>query len=145
MGVCGQSERIQVGIAIEEALVNAYYHGNLEVGAELRESDYKAFYALAQERTKDSPYKDRRIHVRVRMTRGQAIFTIRDEGPGFDPATLPDPTDAANLEKPGGRGVMLMQAFADEVTYNDQGNEVTLTKSREPEDSVELADGDELE
>mgnify|MGYP002622981665 CR=1 FL=1 len=140
MGVCGQAERVQVGIAIEEALVNAYYHGNLEVGAELRESDYKAFYALAQERTNESPYKDRRIHVRVQMTRGKAIFTIRDDGPGFDPSTLPDPTDAANLEKPGGRGVMLMQAFADEVNYNDKGNEVTLIKSREPEDSVELAE-----
>ncbi|QDU43514.1 Chemotaxis protein CheY [Symmachiella dynata] len=143
MGVCGQSERIQVGIAIEEALVNAFYHGNLELEAELREKDHKAFYALAQERTKQSPYQDRRIHVRVQMTRGQAIFTIRDEGPGFDPALLPDPTDAANLEKPGGRGVMLMQAFADEVTYNDKGNEVTLIKSREPEDSVELAEGQE--
>jgi len=143
MGVCGQSERIQVGIAIEEALVNAFYHGNLELEAELRENDHKAFYELAKERTKESPYKDRRIHVRVQMTRGQASFTIRDEGPGFDPALLPDPTDAANLEKPGGRGVMLMQAFADEVTYNDKGNEVTLIKSREPEDSVELADGQE--
>jgi len=140
MRVCGESERIQVGIAIEEALVNAYYHGNLEVGTELRESDHKAFYALARERTQESPYKDRRIHVRVQITREKAVITIRDEGLGFDPESLPDPTDAANLEKPGGRGVMLMQAFADEVIYNEKGNEVTLVKARDPEDSVELAD-----
>ncbi len=142
MGVCGQSERIQVGIAIEEALVNAYYHGNLEVSAELREKDYKQFYAVAKQRTAESPYKDRRIHIRVHMTRDKAEFTIRDEGKGFDPSSLPDPTDAANLEKPGGRGVMLMQSFADEVNYNETGNEVTLIKFKEPEDSVELAEGE---
>ncbi len=142
MGICDQSERIQVGIAIEEAMVNAYYHGNLGVNPELRENDYKAFYALAKQRIGESPYKERRIHIRVQMTREKAIFTIRDEGEGFDPASLPDPTDAANLEKPGGRGVMLMQSFADEVTYNEKGNQVTLTKYREQENSVVLAEGE---
>lgn len=140
MGICGQSERVQVGIALEEALVNAYYHGNLEVGTQLREDDHHAFYAMAKQRTQQPPYKDRRIRVRVKMTRDRAEFTISDEGRGFDPAALPDPTDAANLEKPGGRGVMLMQSFADEVVYSDKGNEVTLIKCREPEDSVELAE-----
>lgn len=140
IGVCGQSERIQVGIALEEALVNAYYHGNLEVSDELRQSDYKAYYSLAKQRVLESPYCDRRIHVRVSLTPEKAVFVVRDDGPGFDPGTIPNPTDAANLEKPGGRGVVLMQTFADEVTYNEKGNEVTLVKYREPEDSVELAE-----
>ena len=69
----------------------------------------------------------------------KAVFTIRDEGPGFNPSTLPDPTDAANLEKPGGRGVVLMRTFADEISYNETGNEVTLVKYRDPEESALLA------
>ena len=55
---------------------------------------------------------------------------IRDEGEGFDPATLPDPTDPANLEKASGRGILLMRTFMDEIVYNNQGNSVLLTKHR---------------
>jgi anti-sigma regulatory factor (Ser/Thr protein kinase) len=53
---------------------------------------------------------------------------VRDEGPGFDPGGLPDPTDPANLERPCGRGLLLMKTFMDEVRYNDRGNEVTMRK-----------------
>ncbi len=55
---------------------------------------------------------------------------IRDQGRGFDPNSLPDPTDPANLEKAAGRGVLLMRSFMDEVSYNDRGNSVTLVKRR---------------
>ena len=55
-------------------------------------------------------------------------YVIRDEGPGFDPATLPDPTDPANLDRPCGRGLLLMRTFMDDVGYNRSGNEVTLIK-----------------
>jgi anti-sigma regulatory factor (Ser/Thr protein kinase) len=60
------------------------------------------------------------------VSRTEAKFVIRDEGPGFDPSTLPDPTDPENLLRPCGRGVMLMRTFMNEVTFNDRGNEVTL-------------------
>ena len=53
---------------------------------------------------------------------------IRDEGPGFDPHTLPDPTDAENLLKPSGRGVMLIRTFMDMVGFNESGNEITMIK-----------------
>jgi anti-sigma regulatory factor (Ser/Thr protein kinase) len=55
-------------------------------------------------------------------------FVIRDEGPGFDPASLPDPTDPENIEKACGRGLLLMRTFMDKVDYNRTGNQVTLTK-----------------
>ena len=55
------------------------------------------------------------------------MFVIRDEGPGFDASSLPDPTDPANLEKRSGRGLLLIRAFMSDVRHNDRGNEVMLT------------------
>ena len=128
MGLCTQADCLRVGIALEEALANALYRGNLEVDSELREADDKAYHALVTRRCREAPYQDRRIHVEVSLSPEEAIFVIRDEGPGFDPATLPDPRDPANLERPSGRGVLLMRTFMDEVAYNEAGNEIRLTK-----------------
>ena len=129
-GICDETTRIRVGVALQEALTNACYHGNLEVSSELREINHRAFYDLAQERTQQSPYAERRIFVSARFTPELAEYAIRDEGPGFDPAKLPDPTDPENLERPCGRGLLLMQTFMDEVRYNDRGNEVVMVKRR---------------
>lgn len=125
-----ESDRMRIGIALEESLVNALCHGNLEVGSELRGVDDDAYYALLSERRACEPFCDRRIHVDSIFSREEARFVIRDEGPGFDPEGLPDPTDPANLEKAAGRGVLLMRSFMDEVAYNQSGNQVTLVKRR---------------
>jgi CheY-like chemotaxis protein len=132
MGLCDEAERTRVGVALEEALANALYHGNLEVGSELREADGKAYYGLVEERRRQKPYRDRRIHVQATLSREEASVVVRDEGSGFDPSALPDPTFPADLEKVSGRGVLLMQTFMDEVVYNDVGNAVTLTKRCDP-------------
>ena len=126
----GESDRLRVGVALEEALVNAFYHGNLEVGSELREVDYKAYYELARQRCGEMPYKDRLVHVSARFNHQEAAYTVRDEGPGFDPSQLPDPTDPVNLDRPSGRGLLLMRTFMDDVRYNAAGNEVTLVKRK---------------
>ncbi|MES1260202.1 MAG: ATP-binding protein, partial [Acidobacteriota bacterium] len=81
-----------------------------------------------------------RIFVSVKVTNTQAIYVVRDEGPGFDPTTLPDPTDPTNLDSPCGRGLLLMRTFMDNVIYNDKGNEVTLFKERGDMSDVELDD-----
>lgn len=132
MGVCDEGDRVRVGVALQEALTNACFHGNLEVSSSLREVDHHAYYDLARERTRQSPYRERRIYVAADFSDGEAAFVIRDEGPGFDRSLLPDPTDPVNLEKPSGRGLLLMQTFMDEVLYNDLGNQVTLIKRRKP-------------
>ena len=67
-------------------------------------------------------------------------YVIRDEGDGFDHANLPDPTDAENLFKLNGRGVMLMRLSMDEVRFNDSGTEVTMIRRARPE-SPESAEG----
>ena len=130
MGVCDDGDRIRTGVALQEALTNASFHGNLEVSSSLREVDHRAYYDLARERTVQTPYSQRRIHVSARYSLEEAEFCIRDEGPGFDRSSLPDPTDPANLERPCGRGLLLMQTFMDEVKYNASGNEVTMIKRR---------------
>jgi CheY-like chemotaxis protein len=128
MGLLGEGERLRVGVALEEALLNAAYHGNLEVQSELREKDCTLYYDLARERTQIPPYSERSILVDVDLTEDRVRYVVRDEGPGFDPRTLPDPTDPANIDRPCGRGLLLMKTFMDDVEYNETGNEVTMTK-----------------
>ncbi|MEX0715658.1 MAG: response regulator [Planctomycetaceae bacterium] len=132
--LCTEAEKLRVGVALEEALVNAYYHGNLEVSSTLREDDHQAYYDLARQRAQEEPYRTRSIHVEARLTQSEAVYVIRDEGPGFDPGSLPDPCDPENLERPCGRGLLLMRTFMDEVHYNERGNEVTLIKRKPPRD-----------
>lgn len=120
--------RIRTRVAIEEAIVNALHHGNLEVSSELRRHGDKPYRTMVEQRARISPYKDRFIHVEARMRPTEVTFTIRDEGPGFDLNTLPDPTDPANLERPSGRGLLLIRTFMDEVRYNAAGNEITMAK-----------------
>ena len=130
MNLCEDTDRIRIAIALEEALTNALHHGNLEIGSELRETDAEAYDGLVKQRKCESPYCHRKIEVHAKLSRTEAHFTIRDEGPGFDPTRLPDPTDPANLEKVSGRGVLLMRTFMDEVIFNEQGNQVTMIKRR---------------
>jgi DNA-binding response OmpR family regulator len=130
IGLGDDVDRMQIGVALEEALTNSLYHGNLEISSELREKDFLTYYATYEERSRQMPYAERRIFVDATISRDQAEFVIRDEGPGFDPASLPDPTDPANLERLSGRGVLLMRTFMDELEYNSTGNEVRMVKRR---------------
>jgi CheY-like chemotaxis protein/anti-sigma regulatory factor (Ser/Thr protein kinase) len=123
-----ETERLRVGIALEEALANAYYHGNLQLAADGDARDRKRYEELARQRSLEPPYCDRRIHVRARVSREQAVFIIRDEGPGFDTSRLPALTGMTASEQGYGRGILLMRTIMDEVTYNATGNEVTLVK-----------------
>lgn len=123
-----ENELMQIGIALHEALLNAMHHGNLEVGSELRERDGDAYRRLLEQRSTEPPYRDRRVHVRLELSSEEMVCVIRDEGPGFDPHHVPDPTDAENLERVSGRGLYLIWTFMDRVQHNDAGNEVTLVK-----------------
>lgn len=121
----------QVAMALDEAILNAMIHGNLEVNSELREVDEgKAYRDMIQERRQTPPYADRRTFITLTATRNQAVFVIRDQGLGFDLSTIPDPDDPANLESIGGRGLLLIGAFMDEVHHNEIGNEVTMIKRK---------------
>jgi len=98
-----------VRLALEEGLVNAIKHGN-------QMADDKVVKIECSVSTE---------HVRV---------VIEDEGEGFDVSSVPDPTDDENLEKPGGRGIMLMRSFMSFVEYNSSGNKLTLEKRVDDEE-----------
>ena len=69
---------------------------------------------------------NKRVRVEVRLVNGALEARVTDQGPGFDHTSVPDPTTPDNLLKPGGRGLFLMRKLLDEVSYNEQGNSVTL-------------------
>ena len=100
-----EDDRFAIRLSLEEALINAVKHGN-----------------------NFDPAKKVRVSADVEAE--QTTISVCDEGAGFDPSGVPDPTADENLEKPSGRGIMLMRAYMDEVSYNDRGNEVRMTKRR---------------
>jgi anti-sigma regulatory factor (Ser/Thr protein kinase) len=120
----------RVAVALTEALANGIQHGNLELDSRLRQEDEAAYDRMAEFRRRRPPYRDRQLHVRARLSRREAVYVIRDQGPGFDPATLPDPTAPVNLGRTTGRGLLLIRAYMDEVAFNRAGNRITLTKRR---------------
>lgn len=129
-----EGERMQIAMALDEALLNAMAHGNLEVSSDLRQiDDGKPYIDLIEKRKKLAPYNERRVTVQMNATLESATIVIRDEGPGFDLSSLRDPTDPENLEKAGGRGLLLINAFMDEVRHNERGNEITMIKKKADE------------
>jgi serine/threonine-protein kinase RsbW len=95
---------LRVGVA--EALANAMIYGN----------------------RRDT---SKRVHVEVELSTERLSVVVRDQGPGFDPDTVPDPTLPENLERPGGRGIFLIRELMDEVDFNECGNCVRLTLYRD--------------
>lgn len=94
-----------IKLALEEALSNAIRHGNAADAAKT-------------------------VTVRYAINADKAVIIVRDEGPGFQPDDIPDPTTPARLRVPCGRGIMLIKAYMDEVEYRDEGREVYLVKYR---------------
>ena len=92
-----------IKLAIEEGLTNAIKHGNRFDPAKV-------------------------VQVQYEIDSSCAIITITDQGSGFDPGSVPDPTTDENLEKPSGQSIMLMRAYMDKVVFKQQGNQVRLVK-----------------
>jgi len=92
-----------IRLALEEALVNAIKHGN------------------QMDRSK-------KVHVGYRLFADRFEVVVTDEGRGFDPDDVPDPTAVENLERPCGRGLMLMRHYMNEVAFSGRGNCVRMSK-----------------
>jgi CheY-like chemotaxis protein/anti-sigma regulatory factor (Ser/Thr protein kinase) len=122
---------LQMCVALQEALANAMYHGNLEVSSELRE-DGDAFDAQADERRKQDPYRSRRVRVHAQVDRDAARFLVADDGPGYDTAILNRPIEPDDLNRLCGRGLLLIRTFMDQVSFNKTGNEIRMVKLGSP-------------
>jgi serine/threonine-protein kinase RsbW len=88
-------------VAVTEAVSNAIYHGN-----------------------RLNPEKDVRFYYETKEN--NLCFTVEDQGKGYNPDTLPDPTDPENLETPNGRGVFLMRKLTDDIKFYNEGRKVEL-------------------
>jgi len=93
-----------IKLALEEAIVNAMKHGN------------------QMDRAKT-------VRIAYRVDAYRFEVSITDEGPGFDPEDVPDPTAFENLERPCGRGLLLMRHYMSEINYSSRGNCVTMAKN----------------
>jgi CheY-like chemotaxis protein len=136
LGTFDETDVIRVSTALQEALINAIEHGNLELDSKLRELRDNTYPKLGAERRMQSPYCDRKVIVACHLSRDEASWSIRDEGPGFDPGLLPDPRDPANLQRVSGRGLLLIRTFMDEVDFSAHANEIRMVKRRCVADSA---------
>ena len=118
----------RISVAVQEAIANAIYHGNLEMDSELRQDDESVFYNVAEERRHAAEYANRRVRVKATLSSSQFSIRIEDDGPGFNPADVRDPTEEINLGRIGGRGLLLIRTLMDEVSHNPKGNEITMVK-----------------
>ncbi|MBL8865323.1 MAG: ATP-binding protein [Gemmataceae bacterium] len=108
----GERDMFHIELAMEEALVNAMKHGN--------QLDSDKF-------------------VRLQYTITPEFFDVRieDQGAGFNPDDVPDPTMPENLERACGRGLYMIRSFMNEVVYHGRGNIVTMRKQKSPPDADE--------
>ncbi len=95
-----------IRLAIEEAIINAIKHGN-----------------------KLDPSKF--VEVRYTIDEEHFLVEIEDEGPGFDPENVPDPTSPENIERPSGRGLLLMKAYMTECDFFGGGTICRMRRIRE--------------
>ncbi len=123
-----ENERIRVSLALEAALSNALFHGNMEASRDLPNGGEEARMALFRQRWNQKPWCDRRITLTADITRSEARFVVSDEGAGFDTSRI-DP-NVMTLDTEGGRGLPLMYTIMDDVSFNDIGNQVTLIRRR---------------
>ena len=128
--ICDPCGQLQVGVALQEALCNALFHGNLEVSSDLRQEDERVFDALAAERRTQEPYCLRRIRVQVQLDREAARFVVCDDGPGFDTSIFNRPAQPEDMHRIGGRGLLLIRTFMDQTSFNKAGNQITMVKYR---------------
>jgi len=128
-----ETDRLRVGVALDESLLNAMHHGNLEIDSTLRDQgDGSGYQKAIAQRNQESPFRDRKVKLDAKISSDEIKLSIADEGPGFLPETVPDPTSSENLHKPSGRGLLLIRTFMSEVKHNETGNAITMIKRRDP-------------
>ncbi|MCA9037466.1 MAG: ATP-binding protein [Planctomycetaceae bacterium] len=113
-------------MALEEALANAFYHGNLELCSSLKEDGSSRFLEMAAEREDRDPWKSRVVTIHELAGRPGLWLTITDQGRGFDVEAAFERANDPEQILASGRGLMMMQAFSDELFFNKPGNQVTM-------------------
>ena len=101
-----EDDEVDLMISVMEAVNNAIQHGNQE------------------DETKQ-------VHIRIEAEPGKVVCWVRDEGPGFNPAKVPDPLSPPNLLNPSGRGILMMREFMDNVEFSAEGSGTSVRMSKQ--------------
>lgn len=105
-GFSCERKRLSLQVGVTEALANAVLYGNARDPRKL-------------------------VKVELLVTRESITIRVTDQGRGFDPASIPDPTLPANLMRSGGRGLFLIRKLMDRVEFNESGNSITMVLHRD--------------
>ena len=124
---------VRMGSVIEHATLNAMYRGNLKLGPSVTPPHGAIIYEgattdLIERRKQEEAHKDRLVYLEMSATKGEIRIVVRDDGDGFNPDKIPNANSPGTLDNESGRGLVLIQSFADEVTFNEFGNEITIVK-----------------
>ncbi|MGE0607155.1 MAG: response regulator [Pirellulales bacterium] len=129
-----ENELLRIGVALEQAIHNAMFHGNLELTSVEMSNAYqledggKGYQELIDRRRNESPYCDRKVRIAVGLSDAEAVFAVQDEGAGFTPPVL---AKGAETDAQGSnRGLRMMASLMDEVRFNPSGNQITLVKRK---------------
>ena len=114
-----------MAVALEQAMLNAMVRGNLEFSHDQMPMLKRE---LVAQRAAEKPYSDRTVYFRSLVTPEEAVFTLRDQGAGFDQSLIPSAQDPDSFKEGVGKGLVLIQAFMDKVEFNESGNEIKMTK-----------------
>ncbi|TWU47622.1 Transcriptional regulatory protein TcrA [Rubripirellula tenax] len=133
MDLLSGSDMVRFGMAVEHAMLNAMYRGNLQLGPSVTPPHRAIIYDdatsdLIETRKNTAPYKDRLVFVEATASKAEIRVVVRDQGRGFNTSDLPGREDAQVLDTESGRGLVLMRSFTDELIFNESGNEVTMIK-----------------
>lgn len=116
-----------IGSSLFEVIQNAIVYGNLGVSSSIREKSLEKFLALLKKRQVDPLFFNKRVTIDAELSAEKLIFTVQDEGSGFDTSSLPDYYNPDSL-MPSGRGLFIVHSHMDEVQWNETGNTITLVK-----------------
>ncbi len=119
--------RIRIGVAIEQALLNAMLRGNLEL---CRSVVPVGKGPAVKERRLDKRFSERRVSMALDIEPEHVSATISDEGPGFDTTLVPLPSTSDSFQAGYGRGLVLIQNFMDEVEFAEAGRKISMKKKQ---------------
>ncbi len=145
VGVGGNAEQRQASIALEEAMLNAMFHGNLELNSSQVQEARRSFHdgqisKDVEKRVSNSTFSSRRLFVTLELSKEKVKMKVRDQGRGFDAKCQFE--NAGNLEQfsgsgESGRGLTLIKSFSDKVQFDQAGNTILMTLNIEtPEAEV---------
>lgn len=117
----------EINLCLKEALTNAIVHGNMQISSMLKEESWEKFDMLIKEREKDPTYVEKCIELTYQHTENQIVFEVEDQGTGFNYRMLPNFKDPMTLIY-SGRGLLLINSFMDEVSWNESGNRIKMVK-----------------